>query len=456
MDSAHPPISLLSLPYEILLRIIEHEIHHTDLDALALCSKMIFFLVQPARKKHLLNKRRFTTISIGDLHLENGDDQPMVLNEEHLASALRDLLYNSVAAAEYCTTLKICALDEEGFWNEQNRDRNDREALSITEEFAPQLAALTEQEPFTRYDRWLISHLKSFYGFLYKVPLILLYNIKVLELTKTSSLFPIFCDDFTILRESHHHLEQVRLFGNINGSQEHCWADYEALSCFAQFPSITSIHGVHLSHPTGGFPLSRLKHVTELRFESSEIDVDFLEKLFGPIKGLKTYFYETNNRVHTDDVYGPWHTIWALQMNAWKTLESLTLIDPSNTNVVGGAEKSYPMSLHDFDVLKHVAVECSLFKNPFVEDGRRDWYRLVDVMPPTLETLELFRPASAEELSSIFKDLRELKDGLLPNLRKISVEGEDYLDPMMIDDCDELGIELTRINQPSKDPHLAR
>lgn len=457
MDSFHPPLHLQSLPNEILLRIIESEISHSDLENIALCSKTLFDLARPARERHLFNKRRFSTIIVGDAGLGNGVDQPMVLNDVDLSSALGDLLANRAAATEYCTTLRIHALDDEEFFTKRYNDRNDREAMLITQKLAPQLFTLIQQAPFTTYDRWLFSHLRDIYEFLYEVPLILLYQIKVLELSNISSLFLNRCDGFKMVGESHHHLEQVRLFGNIEGYLQSYSTDFEALRFLAQFPSITSIHGVHLSHPTSGLPLPHLEHVTDLHFESSGIDVEFLVKLLGTTKGLKNFFYETDNRFRFTYVYGLWQTIWALRMSASKTLESLTLVDPSNTIEAREAYKSYPLSLRDFAVLKHVSVDCSLFRKPFVEDGHRDWYRLVEVLPQTLETLELFRPASGEELSSIFGDLVELKGERLPNLKKISVDGEVHLEPDLVDDCERLDIELIRISQPSKkDPHLSR
>lgn len=55
------------------------------------------------------------------------------------------------------------------------------------------------------------------------------------------------------------------------------------------------------------------------------------------------------------------------------------------------------------------------------DDGMK-MYKLVDVMPPTLEPLELHGPISEAEVTFMFDSLRERRREQLPKLCKISMQ----------------------------------
>lgn len=57
MDCSPTHFDLLGLPNELLLKIIEYEVLHEDLENLTLCSKAIFNLGKQVRDKHLKRKR---------------------------------------------------------------------------------------------------------------------------------------------------------------------------------------------------------------------------------------------------------------------------------------------------------------------------------------------------------------------------------------------------------------
>lgn len=55
--------NLLKLPREITLQIIEHSLHHEDLENFAMSSKAMFELSGKARDKHLDAKRGYHTFN---------------------------------------------------------------------------------------------------------------------------------------------------------------------------------------------------------------------------------------------------------------------------------------------------------------------------------------------------------------------------------------------------------
>lgn len=102
-------------------------------------------------------------------------------------------------------------------------------------------------------------------------------------------------------------------------------------------------------------------------------------------------------------------------------------------------------SLKEFKVLKHVAIDFAFLING-KKDGRvvirgkttsgdiaangrtrAKWAsgitvpRLVDVLPPSLETLELYRPKK-QLIDPMFLGLQELRAERLPKLRSISIQ----------------------------------
>lgn len=157
MDPRTSCIILLGLPNEILLRITEQETRRKDFENLTSCCKTIFALA------NLKIKRKFSTFIVGDLHLYNGIEEPVVPRELHPVLALRELLADKDAAVDYCQTLRIVGVTQAGYVTGQYGDDVTEEASLIIRELEPQLKALTDKGPFADSDEWIERQLEGVY-----------------------------------------------------------------------------------------------------------------------------------------------------------------------------------------------------------------------------------------------------------------------------------------------------
>lgn len=73
--------------------------------------------------------------------------------------------------------------------------------------------------------------------------------------------------------------------------------------------------------------------------------------------------------------------------------------------------------------------------------------RLVDVPPPSLETLEFYRPKK-QLIDPMFLGLRELRAERLSKLRSISIQKNTRIKQEVRKTCQNLGIELGYVEAP--------
>ncbi|KAL8876444.1 MAG: hypothetical protein Q9198_005362 [Flavoplaca austrocitrina] len=196
--------------------------------------------------------------------------------------------------------------------------------------------------------------------------------------------------------------------------------------------------------------------IKEIHLESSSIGYKSFENLLQHVKALKIFYYEQGTVA--DPQYDPRDTVRLLECFASETLETLTLVDPYSSYLVAASNGGI-MSLGGFQVLKHVALDCYFFINHDKEYAealglaRQGRYpnvnamydisvelpmprhapdkavsRLVDVLPESLETLELYRPMYQNDLTLIFEDFYELRKERLPNVRRVSLPEGDPVD----------------------------
>ncbi|KAL8805758.1 MAG: hypothetical protein Q9182_001791 [Xanthomendoza sp. 2 TL-2023] len=449
----YPHCTLLSLPTETLLQIIEHELHHKNLENFALCSKATFELSRSARAKHLEKKRKFSTFVVGDTHVYSREDDYTVPPNVHPILSLRDFLADETAI-EYCRILKMGGADKDGEMTSKYGDCVHNDIAEVSAGLLLQLRSLFEKEPYRTYfkELELIESIEEFTTLAYCIPMISLCNAQVLELTN--------CSDFMLELAPLLQIPRLTLFRPIEvglfGDHDERGPKIHLLSRFADLPSVRKIYGFHITGDVEtGDPLhysTKALDLEELHFERSGIDGYCFERLLNSCKALKIFYYEDDYFMHDTFDTGPRRTIFSLRMNSLATLESLTLVAPSGEEASCVNDRPYHTELCDFQVLKHVALNCSIFTSEETEDGP---LRLVDTLPPSLETLELYRPKTDEFLQGMFLGLRELREKRLPKLRSISIQTGVQIDHVIRRDCEALDIQLASVDAPKKRwPHI--
>ena len=420
MAQDQPAFDLLGLPQEILLQIIEHEVEKEDLDNFVLCSKTIFTLASRALAKHQEMKKKYSTFVIGDMRSFQLRATTDPAPEVHPVVAVSKLLADH-AFAQYCKILKV------------GQDVPDLNGAVETLEFANALTS--KLEPYCRIAQgfqWTTLQPVSQLGLAWVVPFIDLQNIEVLELADDTIWYLKIDPIVRVMRNTHHRLKEVRLFGDC----EEDYLDMKFLCQFATIPSVQIICGHHIRG--GGYkhrelcPDGACLSIEEIHLECSYIAAEEFEDLLSHTKALRVFFYEQGHDFGHE--HQPRRTLEALRKYGSESLQSLTFIDPDIDGMLG-------VSLRDFEVLTHVAVDCFLFVDEEKFSDNNGVPRLVDILPQSLQTLELYRPPP-HGIRRLFEGLTELREERLPNLKSITLHKGIRCRHTMRRDLKKLGIEL--------------
>ncbi|KAL8893224.1 MAG: hypothetical protein Q9192_005479 [Flavoplaca navasiana] len=274
------------------------------------------------------------------------------------------------------------------------------------------------------------------------------------------------------MQKSHHRLKEVSLSTSFTRECQ----KFELLRRFAEIPSVRKISGFRLCdlswmEPKAFSGGTICPGIKEIHLESSSISYKTFENLLQHVKALKILYYEQGTVA--DPQYDPRDTIRLLECIGSETLETLTLVDPYSYYLLAVSNEGI-MSLRGFRVLKHVALDCYFFINHDKEyaealrlakqgcypdiDNMYDISvelpmprrapdkavsKLVDVLPESLETLELHRPMYQNDLTLMFENFYELRKERLPNLKRVSLPKGNSVNCAMKKTLKEFGIKFS-------------
>ncbi|KAL8845651.1 MAG: hypothetical protein Q9221_009185 [Calogaya cf. arnoldii] len=428
----------MELPREIVLQVIE-QVHPNDLDNIFLSCRTLFEFAKQVRKRHLEKKERYRTVILGDVHFttyrqfHDPNDKDNIV---HPAFALRDLLHDREAMSDYCHTLRVGGLDADG----QLRNKM---TVVITKN-----TVLAGHGP--KFPPSSVHHLNMSsqcqeladgnYGLPYFMMFAFLEQVQVIELVRLGNFFDndnlgtwnllLETDEDTTFTPPMGQLQDLRIIGD----QYEYGEDLDKYSVFLKIPHLRTSYGYHviavgdeLKYLNTCWPI-----LEELHFHAGAVDSGPMEYLLCGTNRLETFYYEKD---YSDDrPWAPWQFISSLRKYALETLENLTLLDCPGLGTDEG-ERPEETTLRDFKTLKHAAIEFSLFVIPYrkatAEHQHHRKYesndrvsKLVDVLPPSLETLVLHAPGTVDDLAAMFRDLPVLHTERLPSLWSITVKME--------------------------------
>ena len=217
---------------------------------------------------------------------------------------------------------------------------------------------------------------------------------------------------------------------HFEGAEEHTKGEnFEALISFATLPSMRRISANFMEGRVDQminwkFP-AHSSNVTEILLQHGQVKADFLRQLLIGVKQLKRFWYEHHDHdasepsgrmMETQDIIG------TLLEHASHSLEYLSLTGrPVNVH-------SCKISLRDFKVLKEVVLESQIYVQEFgpihpelSSDSLQDLVHLVDVLPPSTESIKLVGCFVLDHAPSLLPDLLEQKETLLPNLKDLKI-----------------------------------
>ncbi|KAL8949743.1 MAG: hypothetical protein Q9222_004174 [Ikaeria aurantiellina] len=478
-----PPFPLLKLPPELLLHIVTRELHHEDFESIVLSCRAIFDLTDSVRARHLERKKQYSEIVCGDARSIDDRDNGQSPRLVHPILILRSLLSeDGLDEMEgYCKKLALGATKEDQFLTSSYDGPTIEEARNTKRDLVPILRTLVDSHRFTsiNLDQWIDPLWDGNCHLPYILLLVSLARVRTLELTCCSyfiieRLLPFSELWEPSLNEGHHtllgELEDVTLHEvpDVNYNNIH------ALCCFARLPTVQSVRGHGITTGTMSLLESSCDHgwstVERIRFQKSCVDEDGLKHILHGIQALRALYLEHTDE-YIDSYYDPKSNVDVLQRYASNTLESLTIIadhfhpvDYVSQAAFDGRDLDATGSLGGFKLLKDAALDAHIFLastevrdetlpilGKYMQKQRMDIHmaRLVDKLPQSIETLELWGIRKLYDTKALFRGFAELRKERVPKLQKITFVGhvarfkaEAMVGAEIRDMCSTFGIDL--------------
>ncbi len=230
--------------------------------------------------------------------------------------------------------------------------------------------------------------------------------------------------------------------GNIAGE------NFDTFMPFAALPSLRSIHGAFVEGQDITNDWNFAPHtssITEIDLRRSAVKPECLAEMIGAIKILKRFSY--NYSVEYDNGGGMeiQNIIGSLLEHAKHCLEYLAITGDWNQRI--GERGSHPCKgyLRDFEVLKEVVLDSYVYVEPtqleptsyrdpgfipnHTADNENNGYivrSLVEVLPPSIETIQLVGMQLLQHVPLFLRHLLEQKALRLPKFRNLIIRISDY------------------------------
>lgn len=244
-----------------------------------------------------------------------------------------------------------------------------------------------------------------------------------------------------------------------------CTTELGMYAPWAALPSMRSLRGRMVKGHRFNWSYSpHTSGVTDIRYDYSSINAASFTELFKCIKALRSFTYEGGDYVNGNYVeWDPTGIVTGLILYAKGSLQKLDITyskeqDPDDSGY-------FLISLAAFEDLRWVRLDVELLYKTNSDDwnvastdehshetGLDDYHYayeaqpLIDILPASIETLELVGVLSERNTASLMARLPELKQERVPRLEKIVFEGNCSLDEKMTTECKNVGIMLEHRN----------
>lgn len=212
---------------------------------------------------------------------------------------------------------------------------------------------------------------------------------------------------------------------------------FELFAPFTALPSVRILRGDHLTltDPISWTNRGRnASAITEIGFQNSAIAPDLLFNLLGWVTCLQKFTYSYNRVVDPDDIAGSDEIIVSLLDHARHSLEYLSLVGgPIDCDEEGESNIS-TAALRQFSALRELHITLSTWPGDIVktestaddDDYRYTLYAFVEVLPPSIETVEIATLYAIEQFDDLLANFVEKKSEALPNLKLTSCFWEQH------------------------------
>ncbi|KAL9063369.1 MAG: hypothetical protein Q9161_009494 [Pseudevernia consocians] len=435
--------TLLSLPNEILLQIIEETRPYTIRSFVSTCKK-IWTLGVKALEQHQQDLERYQDPELGIW--QNGESGIEVNSYAYLSELLlkprRALYVNHLVVHNRSFTVF-----------EHRQEPFTKESLTMIDEICG-LLFKDDGCPYIRGDevgQWAEKLRRGDTNAVACLFLTLLPNLESLSLMEYSNQgIAEFIYKISKANQSRHRMLQgplplnnlATIVINDTTSMDQPGEKFGIFEACMTLPSLRRLSGKYIDSPFDKWPTEEEfpleSNVTEIDFYSSAVNAESFARLLKRIKALRRLRYRFARLPGMLGDYTPLSLKRILEQHCSKTLTHLdfNLINPSFDG-----QNRFIGSLRGLRVLKHLRIQGNMFIKPSA--WLKKLYLLLDllrVLPASIESLTLLREEQGPCITYTFHELRKKRDTHLPKLTNVACP-EHSTGYGMIEECASLGIE---------------
>ena len=456
---------ILNLANEVLYQIIAATTPY-DIESLAASCKTINILAQPELKRHRELKMKYAKLVFQDF-----EDFDNTLGVSPIY-VLRDILHDT-ALAQYPTTIRSAPFNESYYeWLSTDDDIAELEAIrAVAAGCDREIQNAINQCPFIEKQEreiWRVQIMEGKGQAIFGLLLTLLPNLTSMAVVQEGEgLFTQILKRIVEFQQPTHRLaaqaltKLARIDTRPYNSSERKPHDFDYLSQYALLPSMRIITGSYFETFVSGNARTFQWHhdpgvssVTEIHLDGSMVDGESITDLVRGVRALEKFSISFGDHFRTTVICQPRKIIRGLELYAKCSLSHLHLTGIRMV-IFTTQDDDLEYDLRVFKKLKQLRIDHTLLSHrdrPCLapSKGKSDQdcdclpQRLVDVLPVSLESLQLVGSVPWKNVKAFFLGFLELKAERLPGLREIKMQGSAAADLRFVHLCKKVGVVLSQ------------
>ena len=456
---------ILNLSNEVLYQIIAATSLH-DIESLAATCKTINVLAQVEVKRHHELKNKYAKLAFRDIGYS--DDGLSV----HPIYVLRDILHDA-ALAQYPTSIRSRPFyDYYHEWLSTDHEIADLEGIRAAAAGCDrEIQNAIYQCPFIETPEreiWRGQIMEGRGQAIFGLLLTLLPNlISMAVVPHSEDLFTQILERIVEFQQRTHTLAPQALtkLTRIDARRYYCESDitahdFDYLTQYALLPSMKTItksyFETNASQNNRTFQWHHdpgISAVTEIKIDHNMVDGESITNLVRGVGALEKFSISFGEFIFSKTVYQPRKIIRGLELYAKRSLSYLHLTGP-RLGIITTQDDDLEYDLRVFEKLKQLRIDHTLHsqhdrrclvlsKGKLDQDCNCSPQRLVDVLPVSLESLQLVGSVPWKRIREFFAGFLELKAERLPRLREIEMQGSATAELQFVHLCKKVGVILS-------------
>ena len=458
---------ILDLANEVLYQIIAATNTH-DIESLAASCRTIHTLAESKVKRHRELKEKYASLALRDCG--QLDKDPGV----HPIYVLRDILHDT-ALAQYPTIIRSASFDNDYYeWIDTDQGIAELEGIkAVAAGCDGEIQNVINHCPFieTRErETWRVQIMQGSGDAIVGLLLTLLPRLTSIAIVQPREGFftQIFRRIVKFQQPPNRHapqaltkLARIDIVPYYSTYEMGPANEFDFVSQYARLPSMRTITGSQFETDVGSHAQSfQWRHdpgisaVTEISIDRSTVDAESITNLLRVVRALERFSFAFGGHMPPRLIYQPRRIISGLGQYAQCSLSYLHLTGTRIAiNTMQDDDLEYDLRV--FEKLKQLRIDHTLLSHhdrPCLAPSKRKFYqdcncwpqRLVDVLPASIESLELEGCVPWKRVKAFFAGFLELKAERLPRLWEIKMDGSAAAELRFVHLCKRVGVVLSQ------------